>query len=50
MSAGFGDDVWISVLGIARLDVADASAYQALLAALEDRWEWSDVEKPFIEF
>ena len=38
IKADFGDDPWISVLGIARLDLADASAYKALLVALYDRW------------
>jgi hypothetical protein len=46
----FGDGPWMSVLGIARLDLADRVAYQALLAALEDCWEWFDLEMPVIEF
>jgi hypothetical protein len=33
----FGDEPWISVLGIARLDVADRVVYEAFLAGLEDR-------------
>src|ERR1700733_5925361 len=37
IKASFGDGPWIRVLGIGRLDLADASAYQTLLKALEDR-------------
>jgi hypothetical protein len=48
--ADFDDDPWISVLGLARLDLADASTYQALLAALEDRWAENWFEMPLIEF
>jgi hypothetical protein len=46
----FGDGPWISVLGIARLDLANRAAYQALLAAWEDRWAENWHEMPFIEF
>jgi len=34
--AEFGDGPSMSVLGIARLDVADRASYEALLAALEE--------------
>ena len=47
--ADFGDGPWISVLGIARLDLADRVAYQALMAALEDRWAENWSEMPHIE-
>jgi hypothetical protein len=40
----------VSILGIGRLDLADASAYKAFLAALEDCWDWSWPEMPFIEY
>jgi hypothetical protein len=46
----FGDSPWISVLGVARLDVADTSASQAMLAALEDYWAENWFDMPFIEF
>jgi hypothetical protein len=50
IKAHCGDDPWISVLGVARLDLADRAVYQALLAALEDRWERSDLGAPCTEF
>ena len=37
IKADFGDNPWISVLGIARLDLADRLVFEALLAALEGR-------------
>jgi hypothetical protein len=45
-----GDEAWHSVIGIARLDLADQSTYQGLVTALEGRWEWYDLESPYIEF
>jgi hypothetical protein len=50
INADFGDTPWISALDIARLDLADASAYEVLLAALKGRWDWSWPEMPYIEF
>jgi hypothetical protein len=50
IKADFGDDPWISVLGIARLDLTDGCACRALLAGLENRWDWFDLEMPLIEF
>jgi hypothetical protein len=49
ISAEFGDDPWISVLGIARLGLVDAVAYQSLMAALDDRWVENWLDMPFIE-
>ena len=48
--ADFGDDFWTNVLGIARLDLADASAYRAFLAALGDRRPENWFEMAFAEF
>jgi hypothetical protein len=50
IGADFGDGPWISVLGIARLDLADACAYQALMLALDDRWTENWCDMPYIEF
>jgi hypothetical protein len=50
IKANCGDGPWISVLGIARIDVADASAYRALLVGLDDRWAKNWFEMPYIEF
>jgi len=50
IKADFGDDFWTTVLGIARLDLADASTYQALLAALGDRWAENWFDMPHIQF
>jgi len=50
IKSDFGDNIWISILGIARLDLADACAYRALLAGLEDRWAENWFEMPLIEF
>jgi hypothetical protein len=46
----FGDSPGITILGIARLDLADASGYRALLAALDDRWAGDWFDMPFKEF
>jgi hypothetical protein len=46
----FGDDHRISVVRIARLDVANIPAYQTLLAALVDRWAEIWLDMLFIEF
>ena len=48
--ADFGDVAWISVHGIARLDLVDAGAYEASLSALDDRWAENWFDMPFIEF
>ena len=45
----FGDGPWISVLGVARLDLADVSADQTLLAALVDRWAKNWFDMPYVE-
>jgi hypothetical protein len=37
IKAELGDGSWISILGNARLDLADRAAYRAWLAALEGR-------------
>jgi hypothetical protein len=47
--ADFGDGPWISVVGIARLDLADASTYRALVVGLEDRWAENWSEMPDVE-
>jgi hypothetical protein len=41
----YGDDPWISLLGIARLDLADRATYRALLLALKSRCaeNWSEM-------
>jgi hypothetical protein len=43
------DDPWISLPGIARLDLVDVSAYRTLIAALEDRWAGYSLEMAIIE-
>jgi hypothetical protein len=48
--ADFDGDQRISVLGISRLDLADASVFQTLLAALEDRWAENWLGMPHVEF
>jgi hypothetical protein len=50
IKADFGDNPWISVLGIARLDLADRLVFEALLAALDDRWAENWLEMPVVEF
>lgn len=50
ITSDFGGGPWITILGIARLDVADRAAYRALLAGLEDRWAENWFEMPFVEF
>jgi hypothetical protein len=50
IKADFGDGTWISLLAVVRLDVANASAHQALLAALDDGWSENRLEMPVVEF
>jgi hypothetical protein len=46
----FGDVVWFTVVGVARLDLANEATYRALLTALKDSVERFDLEMPYIEF
>jgi hypothetical protein len=46
----YGDDPWVRVLGIGRLDVRDSPTYDALTDRLKGHWDWSWPEVPYIEF
>ncbi len=50
ITADYGDDPSIHILGIGRLDVADRSTYEALMDQFEGRWYWSSPEMPVIDF
>jgi hypothetical protein len=50
ITADYGDDPWINILGIGRIDVADESTFEALMDRLAGHWDWSWPDVPYIEF
>jgi hypothetical protein len=50
IKAELGDGSWISILGNARLDLADRAAYRALMSALDDRSAENWCDMPHIQF